>query len=442
MTSTAKLYEVFTNSSGICTDTRSIKADCIYWALIGANFNGNTFVDSALASGAKYAVVSDSDLADNNKIFYVKDSLKALQELANYHRRQFEIPILAITGSNGKTTTKELVASVLSRKYRTHVTKGNLNNHIGVPLTLLEMKMDTEIAVIEMGANHQGEINDLCLIAEPTCGLITNIGKAHLEGFGGIEGVKKGKSELYRFLDGNRSLIFVNWEEPELRELASRYSRLILYGLSENAQDNENFNYSYSVEKSEPFLDISFYSPDHGLFEAQSNLIGRYNIANITSAMSVGLYFKVPELEICKAIESYFPNNNRSEVRNYGELKVVMDAYNANPTSMEHALKNFAMMTGHPKRVILGDMFELGESSFSEHQTIINMCLNLGFDEVILVGNFFHEAAKDHKEIKSFPDLISCQEYLSSQPKGKGLLLLKASRGMKLESLLDQLVGG
>jgi len=427
------LYNLFLSGSDISTDSRNVKQGDIFFALKGDHFNGNEYALKAIDSGAVLAVVDDPNLPDLLSFYKVENVLKTLQWLANHHRKQFTIPVLAVTGSNGKTTTKELVSAVLGTHYPTHYTKGNLNNHIGVPLTLLSMPQHTEIAVIEMGANHQGEINDLCLIAEPTHGLITNIGKAHLEGFGGEEGVKKGKSELYRYLkDG---CIFLNQKDETLLSLSEVNKIKIMYTLSDQP-DAKNAPYEIQNLSTDEFLKVAFLSENGEYLTVQTHLTGIYNLGNIMSAVAVGKYFKVPGVNIKEALTNYIPSQNRSQYVSYKGAKVILDAYNANPSSMEAALKNLISIRHTYKIAVLGDMFELGGAAPEEHQKIADIADNEAIKLVVLVGKNFEVAAKKKNWIH-FNSAAEAKPYLEALPFSNALILIKGSRGMKLESLLE-----
>ena len=429
------LYACFTKSSGVCTDTRKITQKCFFWGLKGENFDGGNFCEQALIEGASFALRESDDVSNTSNIFHVKDSLKTLQNLANYHRHQFGIPILAITGSNGKTTTKELLRDVLATHYKTHATKGNFNNHIGVPLTLLEMPIDTEIAIIEMGANHQGEIAALCEIVEPTCGLITNIGKAHLEGFGGIEGVIKGKSELYHFLQSHNCLSFVNVDEPALNELSKGLSKKILY--KRVGTDSGNYFMSeVDLEEEFPFLSISFNSVRYGRTMVQSHLIGLYNFNNLMTAVVVGQYFKVADESIKRALENYIPSNNRSQIIKKEDFEIILDAYNANPSSMSKAITNFIEMKAKRKILIMGEMLELGQYSVEEHQKILDLAVSGSFEWIALIGAGFSNLHNANNVLK-FNNIAELKAWFDALNKHDALILLKASRGSKLEQLVS-----
>lgn len=431
----SRLHQLFVNADkAVSTDSRKIEPGCIFFALRGDNFNGNQYALTALEKGASYAVVDDLDLAEQDRCILVDDVLTTLQDLARYHRRQLHIPIIAITGSNGKTTTKELIAAVLGSQYRIHYTQGNLNNHIGVPLTLLQLDQQLEVAVIEMGANHQGEIDLLCRIAEPTHGLITNIGKAHLEGFGGIEGVKKGKSELYRYLAEKNGLAFVNNNEPFLIDLSAVVRKRIYYELSE-APDPQHKPYEVKLLQLQPFIRVAFLDDHAQLIESSSKLMGVHNFQNIKTAITLGKYFKVPGEKIKAAIESYNPNMNRSQVISWGSNSILLDAYNANPSSMEVTLRSFAENSSENKVVILGDMFELGDSAPVEHERIAQLASSLNFEQVVLVGKHFSKVAQQLGCIH-FDKVEELKGWFTSQSWENKAILIKGSRGMALERVL------
>ena len=417
------------------TDTRKIEKNALFFALKGANFNANEFAQKAIDSGALYAIVDEEKYADGKKIFYTEDCLKTLQLLANHHRKQFSIPVLSITGSNAKTTHKELIAAVLSKKYNTLATSGNLNNHIGVPLTLLGLRKEHEFAIIEMGANHQGEIHDLCEIAEPDFGLITNIGKAHLEGFGGFEGVKKGKSEMYRFLKLKNAKVFVNGDDPILNELA---------------KDNDKFTYGckklydiigkdLSNSETVKFKYVSRYGDMNwdNTLAIQTKITGTYNFVNCLAAAAIGHYFKVEESAIREALENYSPNMNRSQLIKTGKNTILLDAYNANPDSMRAAIENFSSYPGQNKFLLLGDMFELGEFSDREHKEIIQLLIHKKFTDVVLVGEEFHKM--NNGSFKSFKNTQECLNFLNERKLTDSTVLIKGSRGMKMETLQSAL---
>jgi len=430
----SSLHQLFLSTGKVSTDSRKIEPGCIFFALRGDNFNGNQYAQSALEQGASYAVVDDPALATLDRCIVVDDVLETLQALARFHRRQLHIPIIAITGSNGKTTTKELIAAVLGSQYPMHYTQGNLNNHIGVPLTLLQLDFRLEVAVIEMGANHQGEIDQLCRIAEPTHGLITNIGKAHLEGFGGIEGVKKGKSELYRYLAETDGLAFVNNDEPFLVELSSVVRKRIFYERSDDPAPNHK-PYEVVLLQLQPFIRVAFLDENNQLIETGSKLMGEHNFQNIKTAVTLGKYFKVPGKKIKAAIENYNPNMNRSQWVSWGTNSILLDAYNANPSSMEVALRTFSESTASQRIAILGDMFELGESSAVEHERIAQLAKSLNIAQVILVGHHFEAIARQLGWLH-FPNVGALKPWFEAQQWGNTAFLIKGSRGMALEKLL------
>ena len=411
------LYQIYTEYFLVDTDTRNIRNNTIFFALKGANFNGNTFAEKALELGASYAVVDEEKYNTKQNIILVDDVLETLQKLANYHRNQLTIPVIGLTGSNGKTTTKELFNAVLKEKYNTIATKGNLNNHIGVPLSLLSIKPEHEIAIIEMGANHQKEIEFLSNICEPDFGYITNFGKAHLEGFGGIEGVIKGKSELYDYLRNNHKKAFVNPEDSKQIEKSEGIERILL--------DTDNIKFL----EVNPFVKLAYNNID-----IQSNLIGDYNFTNIAAAITIGNYFKVSAEQIKNGIEKYTPNNNRSQVIKTKNNKIVLDAYNANPSSMKVAIENFSKLADETKIVILGDMFELGEESEKEHQAIVDLVEGLDFTHAFFVGKHFFNT--NTKEVK-FESYIELENHLKNSNYKEANFLIKGSRGMQLERALD-----
>ncbi|OSY88133.1 UDP-N-acetylmuramoyl-tripeptide--D-alanyl-D-alanine ligase [Tenacibaculum holothuriorum] len=412
-----ELYSLYTQNYLVDTDTRNIRKNTIFFALKGGNFNGNKFAEEALEKGALYAVVDEEEFSNNEHIILVDDVLVTLQKLANYHRKELKKPIIALTGSNGKTTTKELINSVLSQKFNTLATKGNLNNHIGVPITLLSMKPEHEIGIIEMGANHHKEIAFLCSITEPDYGYITNFGKAHLEGFGSVEGVIEAKSEMYHFLLKNQRKIFVNQSDKIQVEKTEKGNTIF-------------FDDSIEYVGVNPFVELKY--KDQRIV---SNLIGKYNFSNIAAAITIGEYFNVSSEGIVKAIETYVPTNNRSQIIKIGNNEIILDAYNANPTSMKAALENFNDIKAADKIVVLGDMFELGDDSLKEHQSISDLCESLNFDKVILVGENFNKVETNiNQKFSSFDDLIN---NVNSLDLNKAHILIKGSRGMALERLVD-----
>ena len=429
------MYRLFEAHPTICTDSRKVEEGSLFFALKGENFDGNCFAMQALEQGAAYAIVDNPAYATNDHCILVENVLATLQNLANHHRKQLLIPILAITGSNGKTTTKELVSQVLESHYKVHATTGNLNNHIGVPLTLLAIPKDAEIGVVEMGANHQGEIASLCAIAEPTHGIITNIGKAHLEGFGGLEGVKQGKSELYRYLETHRGVAFVNRDEAHLQELLSPAQRAVFYRRVEFF-DPAALEFQVKLEKAEPYIQVAFWDEYEKPYRAQSQLNGIHNFQNIMTAVAIGQYFKVPEAKVVSAIESYVPKNMRSQWVQRGKTEFLLDAYNANPSSVAKTLDFFSKLDKPHKIVILGAMKELGAYSAEEHRIIADLAARLGFEKIILVGEEFKEGASAvHSHyFESTPKL---NEWFRKQDFSGCTLLIKGSRSMKLESLLN-----
>jgi len=425
------LYEIFTRYPKISTDSRRIEGDSIFFALKGESFNGNSYAATALENGAAYSVIDEIEYKISDRFILVDNVLSTLQELARYHRQQLGVTIIAITGTNGKTTTKELVTAVLSKKYRVDYTKGNLNNHIGVPLTLLSMNTFTQIGVVEMGANHPGEIAALCDIALPDFGLITNVGKAHLEGFGSFEGVKKTKSELYRFIEKHGGKIFMNSANPHLKEMA---------GVVESIgykTTKEGVGIEGELVQSSPMMVFQVKFPKGWLY-IKTNLAGGYNLENALAAVCIGDYFGVSPIEISEAIEAYKPSNNRSQFIKTLLNKVLMDAYNANPTSMDAALENFKTFDEPLKGVILGDMLELGEASHEEHQKIADKLKTMNLQMVLLTGKEFSKCSVP-SDFLIFEDNIMLINYIKSISPQGFLFLVKGSRGMKLESVIDKL---
>ncbi len=424
-----QIHQLFLDSAGACTDTRKIENNTLFFALKGENFNGNTYADKAIELGASYAIIDEARYKTSPKHILVNDTLETLQNLATYHREYLKVPIIALTGSNGKTTTKELINTVLSSKFKTTATIGNLNNHIGVPLTLLSMTKETEIGIVEMGANHQREIDFLCSIAKPDFGYITNIGKAHLEGFGGIDGVLKGKTELYRHLKQNNKLVFINAHDPKL---VSASKGLNTYNFSE---DNSG-NVTISFTGTNPNVIVSYHD-----LTIESNLIGAYNFTNIAAAIAIGNYFKIDAIKIKKAIESYIPSNNRSQIIEQDNCTIIMDAYNANPSSMEAAIKNFAILEDYSFKIaFLGDMFELGEEAKTEHQKIADFIASTEVHEIHLIGSNFYSTENSDPRIKKYKSFDDLKDTWSLALKNKeSILLIKGSRGMKLERILDLL---
>jgi len=424
----AQLYEVFLRHPSVQTDTRKLKQGDIFFALKGPNFNGNTLAAQALESGAAYAVVDDPTLAKDDNYILVPDVLGALQQLAKCHRFQLNIPFIAITGSNGKTTTKELITAVLSRKFKTYATTGNLNNHIGVPLTLLKIKRDAEIAVIEMGANHQKEIESYCRIALPTHGIITNCGKAHIEGFGGEEGVRKGKGELYDFLKAHNGTIFRNTDLSYLQDMAVGISNQILYGTS-------NAKYIARALTDDVFLKIAVLTSGAEA-TIHTNLVGDYNFPNVLVAVAVGLHFGIGIDEIKHAIEAYQPDNSRSQLLKISGNTIILDAYNANPTSMRAAISNFAAAHTERKMLWIGGMKEMGKDEKLEHETLVSFIDSFNWQEVLLVGQEFFPIEHQYKW---FATSEEAAQYVAMQKPVDSSILIKGSRGSKMEVMLDAL---
>lgn len=422
----AELYQLYLQSLSVQTDTRKLKAGDIFFALKGEHFNGNLFAKEALDKGAIAIVVDEETGIDDPRIFHVQDALAALQQLAKYHRLQFRIPFLAITGSNGKTTTKELIHAVLSSYYQTSTTEGNLNNHIGIPLTLLKVPAHADIAVIEMGANHQREIASYCMYTLPTHGLINNVGKAHLEGFGGIEGVKKGKGELYDFIRESGGVIFMNHDFDYLRDMSRGIEHTITYG----TQDAQTTGV---IVNSDPFLSVEITS-DPEIGHIQTHLVGDYNLPNVLAAVAVGLYFKVPASHIKTAIENYIPSNSRSQMLEKESNHIILDAYNANPSSMKLAIENFAKLNAAQKVVMLGAMAELGAESLEEHKTIVEQLKQHPWAQVVLVGGDF---LKIPHPFLSFENSEMAKDWFDQQGFTHTHVLIKGSRSMKMEKIVS-----
>jgi UDP-N-acetylmuramoyl-tripeptide--D-alanyl-D-alanine ligase len=419
------LYDIFLQYPFVETDTRKIKNNDIFFALKGPNFNGNTFAKTALEMGAAFCVCDEKTSFESEKIIYVDDVLATLKALAKYHREQFTIPFIAVTGSNGKTTTKELIHAVLCKKYKCYTTKGNLNNHIGIPLTILSVQKDAEIAVIEMGANHQKEIEEYCTYTLPTHGIIGNCGKAHLEGFGGIEGVKKGKGELYDFIRNTAGTIFINTDYDYLVEMSKGIEKQISYG-------TEKATYTGVVLHDEHLLEVIITNPS-SIGEIKTQLAGNYNLPNILSAVCIGKHFDVPENLIVEALEAYTPSNSRSQIMQHCSNTILLDAYNANPSSMKVAIENFAAMDGKNKVVILGGMMELGEESLQEHQGIVDLLLQYQWDKIVLTG-------KDYKNLPEnilhFNTSDETAIWFKQANIENAFILVKGSRGMAMEKIL------
>jgi len=433
MDALSQLYNAYRHGAAICTDTRKITEGCIFFALRGDLFNGNLFAQKAIDAGASLAVVDDDALPNHERFIKVDNVLTCLQELALYHRKNLKIPVIGITGSNGKTTTKELVSRVLAKKFRTYFTQGNLNNHIGVPLTLLSIKEDMEIAVVEMGANHRHEIGFLCSLALPTHVLITNVGKAHLEGFGGFEGVKLGKGEMYTHAKNNDAVVFINADNPHLVSMLGHHERTLTFGSKDSY-----YLHGISIADHE-LASVKWQSPiSREWLEIHSQITGQYNCENILSAVAIGLHFGVNELDIVAAIENYVPDNSRSQKLTYGETSIILDAYNANPTSMEAAISNFSKNFEGRKMIFLGDMLELGEVSSNEHHRILTLALQSNADQIIVVGPLFAAAANAiaNPRVLSLENAAIAGQWLMQHPPGACTMLIKGSRGSKMEQVI------
>ncbi len=440
MIQTAELYGLFKQTQGICTDSRQILRDSLFVAIRGQHFDGNDYALEALSDGAMYSLVDRLALKDEPGCIYVPNTLTSLQRLARHHRDHFDIPVLAITGSNGKTTTKELVREVLNQGFRVHATIGNLNNHLGVPLTLLQMPDDVEIAVIEMGANHRGEINWLCHIANPNQGLITNIGSAHIEGFGSKEGVAISKTELYRFLDATGGQILVNHDEPSLQP----WVQPSLQGITRYGQDRlpgglQRVRFSTANAHLQMTLEV-----DSDKVLIKSHLYGTYNKQNVTTALAIGGLHGLTADQLKAGIENYRPANNRSQIIEAGDQTLYLDAYNANPTSMDHAISFFATIPKSNKILVLGDMMELGEKSEQLHEEIIRRCLtNQSFRRLVFVGEIFGKALAnhiDHQRVFWMEDVEICMAKYKIWSIPQSQVLIKGSRKMQLERLLEVLL--
>lgn len=427
-----KLYEECAFS--VCTDTRNLKPGALFICLKGANYDANSFARSSVDGGCSYALASDFSVCDGLRIHYVPDTLVVLQELARMHRQKMNATVIGIGGSNGKTTTKELTAAVLSGRFTTVATQGNLNNHIGVPLTLLRLRPETEMAVVELGTNQPGEIATLCQIAQPDAGIITNIGKEHLEGFGSLEGVAKEESELYRYLQLNNGLAFVNADDEWLMRMSARLNHAEYYGY----RPSVNVKYAVHVNTWFPRLNVRLTAEEETI-SCSSALAGAHNLTNILAAISIGAHYGVPLGEAAAAIEAYKPANNRSQWIQTPHNLIWLDAYNANPSSMQAAMESFASWE-HPRKVLmLGDMFELGAAAEAEHLAIANLALSLGFEEVFLVGDCFHRITTQHAGIKSFLQVGNLKQYLSLHPIQDAAILVKGSRGVAMEALVEVL---
>lgn len=433
MFSIESLYQRYLSHPIVCTDTRNIVNGCLFFALKGDKFNANSFAAQAIEQGASYAIIDDKSYQINDRYILVTDVLTTLQELARYHRNQINIPVIGLTGSNGKTTTKELINAILSQKYNTFATKGNLNNHIGVPLSILSITSKTELAVIEMGANHQKEIELLCSIAQPTHGLITNIGMAHLDGFGGFEGVKKGKAELFDYLKKHQGITFVNRNSVYIMEMTAKaeLQNVIYYG-------TERTNtISGELIKSDPFIELAW-STGLATFNTEVHLTGTYNFENILAAICIGQFFEVSPDDINAGLSQYQPNNNRSQITKTASNTIICDFYNANPSSMAAALTNIESLKSDHKTVIIGDMFELGDEALEQHQIIVDQSEKLHINTLIFIGKHFQET-KQIQKAHFFTTTTEAKEFISKHPIKDSLVLLKGSRGMALEQLLPLL---
>jgi UDP-N-acetylmuramoyl-tripeptide--D-alanyl-D-alanine ligase len=418
------LYKIYLQHPSVKIDTRKIEKGDLFFALKGANFNGNQFAQQALNTGAAYVIVDEELNFTDEKIITTSNVLETLQQLAKHHREQFNIPFIAITGSNGKTTTKELLHQVLSSSFKTYTTEGNLNNHIGIPLTILKIKNDAEIAVIEMGANHLKEISGYCEYAQPTHGLITNIGKAHLEGFGGIEGVKKGKGELFDYLRNNEGTAFVNNDDLKIKEISSGIRKVITYGTSEA-------NVTGTSISNSSFLSVKI--NDANIGEIKTGLVGKYNLLNVLAAVTIGKHFNVTDEKIKTAIENYIPSNSRSQLIQQGTNTIILDAYNANPGSMKAAIENFANMPGDNKILLLGAMMELGDDSKKEHEDLVKLITKHEWKNVVLVGDNFKNIV--HSFIQ-FNNSLEVRDWLKKQQPENAQILIKGSRSMQMEKAL------
>jgi UDP-N-acetylmuramoyl-tripeptide--D-alanyl-D-alanine ligase len=427
---TEEIYKIFQLHPFISTDSRKITPDSVFFALKGENFNGNVFAEQAINDGAAYAIIDDANYKSSDRIILVENALKTLQELAVFHRNNLKIPVIGITGTNGKTTTKELINAVLSKKYKTLATFGNLNNHIGVPLTILSITNEHEIAIIEMGANHIGEIGELCDISKPDFGIITNIGKAHLEGFGGIDGVIETKRDLYKAIEKKNGKVFVNFNNDLLMSLSANIDK-ITYG------ENLNVYCKGEILSANPFVKIN-YTCNETIDEIHTQLVGKYNFENILAAVTVGMYFDVSKANIKDAIESYQPDNSRSQVVKTESNTIFLDAYNANPTSLEASIRNFSDINADNKALIIGDMLELGKHSEVEHKRIIEIIEEEKFSTVLLVGEIFSGICNNPLWY-CFDSSENAREWIMKNPINDSFVLIKGSRGIKLEKVLNVL---
>ena len=427
MSTIEKIYKLYKTAYTVTTDSRTITQGCVFVALKGEHFDGNDFALNVAEEGITACVIADrKDLPQHERLFVVEDSLKALQELANYHRKQLDTPIIGITGTNGKTTTKELVSAVLAKKYNILFTQGNFNNQLGVPLTLLRIKPDTELAVIEMGASHPGDINELTGIGEPNYGMITNIGRAHLRDFGGYEGVIKTKNEMYQYIAAHKGLLFVNKDNELLMDLSKSINK-VTYGTSNDA------DIQGKLLSANPYLSVEWNGK-----KIDTQLVGDYNFENVMAAICIGTYFNVAANDIVEALSSYRPTNNRSQVIDTARNRVVMDAYNANPTSMSHSIKNFRNICKSDNLLILGDMRELGNESEQEHKNILELIKELRFENVYLVGEEFQRVAKNSK-FSTFINVEELAQYLQQHPVSGRDILVKGSNSIHLNKIIDSL---
>ena len=427
MSTIEKIYKLYKTAYTVTTDSRTITQGCVFVALKGEHFDGNDFALNVAEEGIAACVIADrKDLPQHERLFVVEDSLKALQELANYHRKQLDTPIIGITGTNGKTTTKELVSAVLAKKYNILFTQGNFNNQLGVPLTLLRIKPDTELAVIEMGASHPGDINELTGIGEPNYGMITNIGRAHLRDFGGYEGVIKTKNEMYQYIAAHKGLLFVNKDNELLMDLSKSINK-VTYGTSNDA------DIQGKLLSANPYLSVEWNGK-----KIDTQLVGDYNFENVMAAICIGTYFNVAANDIVEALSSYRPTNNRSQVIETARNRVVMDAYNANPTSMSHSIKNFRNICKSDNLLILGDMRELGNESEQEHKNILELIKELRFENVYLVGEEFQRVAENSK-FSTFINVEELAQYLQQHPVSGRDILVKGSNSIHLNKIIDSL---
>ena len=423
-----KIHDLFLKCSKVSIDTRRIEPNSFFVAIKGERFDANTFSKEALEKGAMYVIIDNQEYYIDERTILVKDSLETLQSLAKFHRHYLKLPIIALTGSNGKTTTKELINVVLSQKFNTKATVGNLNNHIGVPLTLLSFTKETEIGIVEIGANHQKEIEFLCEITQPDYGYITNFGKAHLEGFGGFEGVIKGKSEMYNYINTNNKSVFVNLDDEIQNNKTIDFKRITF------SQKDKTANVYIEKVTANPFVKIQTFG-----VEINSHLIGLYNANNISAAITIGNYFGVPNDFIKVAIESYIPESNRSQLLTKGTNEIILDAYNANPSSMKVALENFIELCKSNKVVIIGDMYELGEESLFEHKAIVDFLSQNASFECHFVGKYFFANNIQNDNFHFYSTYEDFEKYLSSQKWKYKTILIKGSRGMALERTLEYL---